>query len=97
MMTLNYKIVKEKKSILHFPSDLFINGKYHKSISEKNFDNISPIDGKLINKISFAQQFDIDLAVSSARKVFEKGHWSNMAPGQRKKILLKFSQLIERD
>ena len=96
-MTLSYKIVKEKKSILHFPSDLFIDGKYHKSISEKSFDNISPIDGKLINKISFAQQSDIDIAVSSARKVFEKGHWSNMAPGQRKKILLKFSQLIERD
>ena len=96
-MTLSYKIVKEKKSILHFPSDLFIDGKYHKSISEKSFDNISPIDGKLINKISFAQQTDIDIAVSSARKVFEKGHWSNMPPGQRKKILLKFSQLIERD
>ena len=96
-MTLSYKIVKEKKSILHFPSDLFIDGKYHKSISQKSFDNISPIDGKLINKISFAQQSDIDIAVSSARKVFEKGHWSNMAPGQRKKILLKFSQLIERD
>ena len=96
-MSLSYKIVKEKKSILHFPSDLFIDGKYHKSISEKSFDNISPIDGKLINKISFAQQSDIDIAVSSARKVFEKGHWSNMAPGQRKKILLKFSQLIERD
>jgi len=96
-MTLSYKTVKEKKSILHFPSDLFIDGKYHKSISEKSFDNISPIDGKLINKISFAQQSDIDIAVSSARKVFEKGHWSNMAPGQRKKILLKFSQLIERD
>ena len=38
-----------------------------------------------------------DRAVSVARKVFEKGSWSNMPPGQRKKILLKFSQLIERD
>ena len=96
-MTLNYQLVKENKLKLNFPSDLFIDGKYHKSISEKSFDNISPIDGKLINKISFAQHSDIDIAVSSARKVFEKGHWSNMAPGQRKKILLKFSQLIERD
>ncbi|MDC1185192.1 aldehyde dehydrogenase [Alphaproteobacteria bacterium] len=74
-----------------------MNGNYHQSFSEKSFDNISPIDGKLINQISFAQQDDIDRAVSSARKVFEKGYWSNMPPGQRKKILLKFSQLIERD
>lgn len=96
-MTLNYQLVKEKKLQLNFPSDLFINGNYHQSFSEKSFDNISPIDGKLINQISFAQQDDIDRAVSSARKVFEKGHWSNMPPGQRKKILLKFAQLIERD
>lgn len=96
-MTLNYQLIKAKKLKLNFPSDLFISGNYHKSISEKSFDNISPIDGKIINQISFAQQDDIDIAVSSARKVFEKGHWSNMPPGQRKKILLKFAQLIERD
>ena len=96
-MTLNYQKIKEKKLKLHFPSDLFINGNYLKPISEKNFDNVSPIDGKIINQISFAQQADIDKAVSSARKVFEAGHWSNMPPGQRKKILLKFAQLIERD
>ena len=96
-MTLNYQLVKEKKLKLNFPSDLFISGSYHKSISEKSFDNISPIDGKIINQISFAQQPDIDKAVSSGRKVFEKGYWSNMPPGQRKKILLKFAQLIERD
>ena len=96
-MTLNYQLVKEKKLKLNFPSDLFINGKYQQSISEKNFDNISPIDGKIINQISFANQSDINKAVSSARQVFEKVYWSNMPPAQRKKILLKFSQLIERD
>ena len=51
-MTLNHQLVKEKKSKLNFPSDLFINGNYHKSITEKFFDNISPINGKLINQIS---------------------------------------------
>ncbi len=96
-MTLNYQLVKENKLKLNFPSDLFISGNYNKSISQKSFDNISPIDGKIINKISFAQQDDINSAVDSARKVFEKGHWSNMPPGQRKKILLKFALLIERD
>ena len=96
-MTLNYNLVKEKKLQLNFPSDLFIDGHYKKSISENYFDNISPIDGKIINQISFAQQADIDKAVSSARQVFEKGHWSNMPPRQRKKILLRFAQLIERD
>ena len=96
-MTLSYQLVKEKKIELKFPSELFINGNYHKSISEKFLDNISPIDGKIINQISFAHQEDIDKAVSLAKEVFHKGYWSNLPPGQRKKILLKFAELLERD
>ena len=39
-MTLSYQLIKEKKLKLKFPSELFINGNYQKSISEKLFDNI---------------------------------------------------------
>ncbi|MDC0058221.1 aldehyde dehydrogenase [Pelagibacteraceae bacterium] len=96
-MNLNYQEIIKLKSNLIYPSMLFINGKYQKSISEKSFDNISPIDGEIINKVFIAQQEDVDLAVSKAREVFNKGHWSNLPPGQRKKILLKFATLLERD
>ena len=34
-MTLNYQLVKEKKLQLSFPSELFINGNYQKSLSDK--------------------------------------------------------------
>ena len=97
MMNLTYENIKKTKSNLNFPSELFINGKYQKSISEKSFENISPIDGKIINKVFLAHQKDVDLAVSIARESFNKGHWSNLSPGQRKKILLKFATLLERD
>ncbi len=96
-MKLSYKNIIEKKNKLEFPSQLFINGNYEKPKSEKYFDNISPIDGKITNKVSFAQSEDIDLAVFKAREAFNKGYWSNLPPGQRKKILLKFAQLLERD
>ena len=96
-MNLSYNIIKEKKYNLDYPSQLFINGKYQKSISGNEFDNISPVDGKLVNKISFAQKNDVDLAVSMARDSFNKGYWSNLPPNQRKKILLRFAQLLERD
>ncbi len=96
-MNLSRENVNALKSNLNFPSQLFINGKYQKSISEKSFDNISPIDGKIINKVYFAQQDDIDIAVSKAKDVFNKGHWSKLSPGERKKILLKFATLLERD
>ena len=61
-MKLSYENIKSKKNNLDYPSELFINGKYKKSNSEILFDNISPIDGKLINRVSFAQKEDIDLA-----------------------------------
>ena len=96
-MTLSSEKINQIKSILKYPSQLFINGKYQKSLSEKYFDNISPINGKIINKVFFAQQEDVELAVSKAREVFDKGHWANLPPGERKKILLKFASLLERD
>ncbi len=97
MMKLSIENINSVKSKLNYPSELFINGKYHKSISEKCFDNISPIDGKLINKVYISELEDINLAVSKAREVFNKGYWSNLPPGERKKILLKFATLLERD
>ena len=96
-MNLTHQNIKKTKSNLNYPSELFINGKYQKSISEKSFDNISPIDGNIINKVFIAEQEDINLAVSKARETFNKGYWSNLPPGERKKILLKFATLIERD
>ena len=96
-MKLSYENIIEKKNKLEFPSELFIDGKYQKSKSEKYFDNFSPIDGNQINQIAFAEEEDINLAVSKARKAFNKGYWANLPPGQRKKILLKFAQLLERD
>ena len=62
-MSLTFENIKKTKSNLNYPSQLFINGKYQKSISEKSFENISPIDGSIINQVFFAEQEDIDLAV----------------------------------
>ena len=96
-MKLSYDNIIKVKSKLNYPSQLFINGKYTKSISEKSFDNISPINGKIINQVYFAQENDVNLAVSKAREVFNRGFWSNLSPAERKKILLKFATLLERD
>ena len=96
-MSLDIENIKKIKSNLNYPSQLFINGKYQKSISEKSFENISPIDGSIVNQVFFAEQEDIDLAVFKAKETFNKGYWSNLSPGERKKILLKFAILLERD
>jgi 4-guanidinobutyraldehyde dehydrogenase/NAD-dependent aldehyde dehydrogenase len=38
----------------------------------------------------------VEAAVASARRAFEDGHWSRMAPASRKKVLLRFSELIRK-
>tara|TARA_B110000116_G_C16785019_1_gene560397 strand:+ start:309 stop:1805 length:1497 start_codon:yes stop_codon:yes gene_type:complete len=95
-MNLNKDLVIKAKDKIIFPSKIFIDGKYQESISGKIFDNKSPIDGQVINQVSFSQQEDVNLAVQSARKVFEKGSWSKADPSFRKKILLKFADLLEK-
>ena len=96
-MDLSIEKIEKVRSNLNFPSEIFVAGKYQESVSQKVFDNISPIDGEKINNVSFAQKEDVDVAVSKAREVFNIGYWSNLPPAQRKKILLKFGQLLERD
>ena len=95
-MDLTKDIVAKEKQKIKFPSKIFINGIYKDSASGKSFNNTSPIDGKLINTISFAQKEDVDIAVKVSRKIFEKGSWSKSAPSHRKKVLLRFADLLEK-
>ena len=95
-MILTKDLVIKEKNNINYPSKIFVNGKYQDSISGKQFENISPINGNVINKISFAQKEDVDLAVQSARNIFEKGSWSKADPSFRKKTLLKFADLLEK-
>ena len=95
-MDLTKDIVAKEKQKIKFPSKIFINGIYKDSASGKSFNNTSPIDGKLINTISFAQKEDVDIAVKVSRKIFEQGSWSKSAPSHRKKVLLRFADLLEK-
>src|ERR1700754_4789809 len=88
--------VKDHASRLTFRNQAFINGKYVPSASGKTFDNINPATGKVINKVSAGDKEDVDRAVKAARDVFEKGSWSNMAPSDRKKVMQRFADLIDK-
>ena len=94
---LTKQIIQKEKEKVNYPDKIFINGNYQNSISGKTFDNISPIDGKLINKINFSQKEDVELAVKSARDSFETGVWSRSDPSHRKKVLLRFAELLDKN
>jgi acyl-CoA reductase-like NAD-dependent aldehyde dehydrogenase len=77
-------------------TDAFIDGKYQPAASGATFDCVNPATGKTIAQVASCAAADIDLAVASARRAFEAGHWSRRPPAARKKVLLRFAELIRK-
>jgi 4-guanidinobutyraldehyde dehydrogenase/NAD-dependent aldehyde dehydrogenase len=73
----------------------FIDGRYVTAASGATFDCVSPIDGRVLAAVASTDTADVDLAVTAARRAFEAGTWSRQAPRERKRVLLRFAQLIE--
>ena len=73
----------ERARRLEFRTQAFIDGRYVDAASGATFDSINPSTGKLLARVASCDSEDIDRAVSSARAVFRKGSWANLAPAQR--------------
>ncbi|MEK1928683.1 MAG: aldehyde dehydrogenase family protein, partial [Pararhizobium sp.] len=89
--------IDQLRAVDVLPQSLFIGGKWREPLSGAVMDVISPIDGKKLTTIGDAGAEDVDLAVKAARTAFEKGSWSKAAPGERKKVLLRIAELIEKN
>ena len=81
-------------SSLAIKGQAFINGHYCDAISGETFASISPIDGKVLAQVASCDQADVDLAVQVARESVESGVWKDAPPARRKKVLLRFAELI---
>lgn len=77
------------------PRGLLIDGKTLPSSSGETMDIISPLDGKLLTTIAAGTEHDAEHAIAAARRSFDDGRWRNMPPAARKKIMLKWADLIE--
>jgi len=75
----------------------FINGRLIAAQSGASFENISPIDGKSAGTVARCAAADVDAAVANARATFEAGHWRHRDPKDRKRVLLRFAELIRGD
>lgn len=58
-------------------------------------DDISPVDGSLIARISDCTDREVDQAVALARSTFESGVWSRISADDRRKALLRLAELLE--
>jgi gamma-glutamyl-gamma-aminobutyraldehyde dehydrogenase len=62
--------------------------------SGATLDAINPATQQVLAQVAACGQAEVDLAVATARRAFEQGPWSRMAPVERKKVLLRLAELI---
>ena len=74
--------------------DLFINGKFVAPSSGKYFASVNPATGKRLTLIASGSGTDVNLAVKSARRAFEKV-WGPMAHSERGKYLFRIARIIQ--
>ena len=75
----------------------FIGGELLNSESGKTFVTWNPATGQKIADITECEKIDVEIAILSARKAFDSGVWSRQNPTSRKKVLLRFAGLIEKN
>lgn len=56
---------------------------------------ISPLDGQVLTVMARGTEADAASAIAAARRAFDGGGWSDLPPAARKKILLRWADLIE--
>jgi 4-guanidinobutyraldehyde dehydrogenase/NAD-dependent aldehyde dehydrogenase len=84
----------ERAKALTIDARAFINGERVWATSGARFDDISPIDGRKLAEVARCDGADVALAVSAARAAFEDRRWAGMAPAARKRIMIKFADLM---
>ena len=77
-----------------FDGRAFINGQRCWAQAGARFDNISPVHGQVLCEVARCDGADIDLAVQAARRAFEDKRWCGLAPGARKRVLIRWAELI---
>ena len=73
----------------------YIGGELTAPVSNEYLENYDPATGEVYSLIPDSDERDVDSAVEAAKKAFPV--WSKMSAEQRHDILIKISNLIERD
>jgi 4-guanidinobutyraldehyde dehydrogenase/NAD-dependent aldehyde dehydrogenase len=86
---------EQRANDLKIEGRAFVHGEFRPALSGQTFDCISPVDGRLLGQVASCDLADAELAVADARATFESGVWSRMAPAQRKRVMIRFADLLD--
>ncbi len=84
-------------SAIETPHLAVIDGRLKPSVSGKSFDNVTPRNGTVINRVAECGAEDVDAAVRAGRRAFEDGRWRNLHYRDKKRVLFTLADLMERD
>ncbi len=82
---------------LSFPTDAFIDGAYRTAQSGRTIETRNPATGELLGHLAACEADDVDLAVRRSREAFDRGDWSRMHPGDRKRVMVRLGKLMQRN
>ncbi|MFD1910845.1 aldehyde dehydrogenase [Halodurantibacterium flavum] len=68
-------------------TELFIDGTYRAASDGQRFERANPVTGKAVTSAAAATTADAEAAVAAAARAFPE--WAAVAPGERRKLLLK--------
>ena len=74
--------------------ELFLDGKFVAPHSGQYFDSLNPATEEKLTEIAVADEADVDAAVLSARRAYEKV-WSKIPARERGKYLYRIARLIQ--
>ena len=83
--------------VVELPHQAVIDGRLQPSVTGRTFENVTPRNGTVINRVAECDAADIDAAAKAARRAFEDGLWRNLHYREKKRILFALADLMERD
>ncbi len=81
---------------IEVPVRAWIDGGWRDARDGATFAAVSPRDGAILAEVARGDAADIDDAVAAARRAFEDGRWSGVAPAERKAAMVRWAELIDR-
>ncbi len=84
----------ERAALVAPRNELFIDGAYVPAASGRTFEDTTGRDGSVITRVAEGGAEDVDRAVKAARRSFDDARWAGQSPANRKRVLLRFAELI---
>src|SRR6202012_2911702 len=78
------------------PHQAVIGGRKASSLSGATFDNVASRNGRLLGRVASCDKEDVNLGVARSGAAFEDGRWRHQSPEERKKILHRLADLLEK-